>query len=198
MPKSSTLAHPQVEVESSVSMYHEGEPTMTKDERAFRKAFFDMTKMVKVLYEERNLKMQVEISRPPRGEGYLGGGGHEDGRKPPSTPPSSSPPSIPSSLSYSISTTFQFFHPHTSKGTSKSPLLKIDVKFELPTYNGKVNAEKLDNWIHQLEFYCRIQNLQKDDIKIQLASLRMEDTTLFWWEARTQYEIKNHGKNSMH
>ena len=57
-------------------------------------------------------------------------------------------------------------------------------------YNGKLNAENMDNWIRQLEVYCIIQNLQEDDIKIQLASLRMEGATLVWWEARTQYEIK--------
>ena len=40
--------------------------------------------------------------------------------------------------------------------------------------NGEFNAEKLDNWIRKLEVYLRIQNLQDDDTKIQLASLRME------------------------
>ena len=30
------------------------------------------------------------------------------------------------------------------------PLLKIDVKFELPIYNDELNAEKLDKWIKQL------------------------------------------------
>ena len=64
-------------------------------------------------------------------------------------------------------------------------------------YNGEVNAKKLDNWIRQLEVYCRILNLQEDDINIQLASLRMEGSTLVWWEARTQEEIKNYGKISM-
>ena len=57
-------------------------------------------------------------------------------------------------------------------------------------YNGEVNVEKLDNWIHQLEAYYRIQKLQEDDINIQLASLRMEGATLVWWEARTQDEIR--------
>ena len=33
---------------------------------------------------------------------------------------------------------------------------KLDVKFELPIYNGDVDAEKLDNWIKQLEVYCRV------------------------------------------
>jgi len=64
-------------------------------------------------------------------------------------------------------------------------------------YNGEVNAEKLDNWIRKLEVYCRIQNLQEDDIKIQLASLRMEGETLVWWESKTQEEIKKHGKISI-
>ena len=64
-------------------------------------------------------------------------------------------------------------------------------------YNGEVNAENLDNWIRQLEVYCRIQNLQEDDIKIQLPSLRMEGVALVWWESRTQDEIKKHGKISI-
>ena len=154
-PKSLTPTHPQVEVESSLSMSHEGEPTMTEDERAFRKEFFDMTKMVKVLYEDRNLRMQGESSRPPRGEGSPGGGGHGYGKKPPSSPPSS-----PSLSSSSTTTNLPSVHTHNSEGVGKSPFLKLDVKFELLMYNAKVNAKKLDNWIHQLEVYCRIQNLQ--------------------------------------
>ena len=60
LQKYSTLVHPQVEVESSMSMSHEGQPTMTEDEIEFRKEFFDMTEMVKVLYEERNLRIEGE------------------------------------------------------------------------------------------------------------------------------------------
>ena len=40
----------------------------------------------------------------------------------------------------------------------------------------------------------RIQNLQDDDTKIQLASLRMEDASLVWWEDKTKEETKKHGK----
>ena len=61
-------------------------------------------------------------------------------------------------------------------------------------FNGEVNAENLDNWIRQLEVYLRIQNLQDDDTKIQLASFRMEGATLDWWEAKTKEEIKKNGK----
>ena len=64
-------------------------------------------------------------------------------------------------------------------------------------FNGEVNAKNLDNWIRQLEVYLRIQNLQDDDTKIQLASLRMEGATLVWWEAKTKEEIKKHGQISL-
>ena len=53
-------------------------------------------------------------------------------------------------------------------------------------FNGEVDAEKLDNWIRKLEVYLRIHNLQDDDTKIQLASLRMECAALVWWEAKTK------------
>ena len=73
-------------------------------------------------------------------------------------------------------------------------MLKIDIKFELPRYNGEVKAEKLESWACQLEVYCRIQNLQDDDTNIQLDSLRLEAETLVWWEVKTQEEMKKHGK----
>ena len=61
-------------------------------------------------------------------------------------------------------------------------------------FNSEINAEKLDNWIRQMEVYLRIQNLHEDNTKIQLTSLRMEDAALVWWEAKTKDEIKKHGK----
>ena len=66
----------------------------------------------------------------------------------------------------SSSTSSSVHQPHKSKSTSKYPLLKIDVKFELPMFNGEVNAENLDSWIRKLEVYLRIKNLQDDDRKI--------------------------------
>ena len=60
-----------------------------------------------------------------------------------------------------------------------------------------MNVENLDNWTFQLEVYCKIQNLQDDVIKIQLASLRIEGASLLWWESKTQEEIKKHGKISI-
>jgi hypothetical protein len=61
-------------------------------------------------------------------------------------------------------------------------------------YNGEVNAERLDNWIRQIEVYCRIQKIQDDETKIQLASLILESATLIWWESKTREDMKKHGK----
>ena len=54
---------------------------------------------------------------------------------------------------------------HKSNNTGKIPFLKLYVNF-FPMFNGEVNAEKLDNWIRQLEVYLRIQNLQDEDTKV--------------------------------
>ena len=149
---------------------------MLDEEKTFIKYFFDMTKMVKVLYEERNTRMQGESSKPSKGEGSSRGKGRYDdkpskanGHKPSSSPPLSSPPSSPSSSSSSTTTVTQT-HPHTPRDHGKTPLLKLDIKFELPMYNGEVNAEILDNWVRQLEVHCRIQNIKDDERKIQLDS----------------------------
>ena len=42
---------------------------MFEDEKTFRKEFFEMTKMVKFIYEETNSRLQGEISNPPKGSG---------------------------------------------------------------------------------------------------------------------------------
>jgi hypothetical protein len=73
-------------------------------------------------------------------------------------------------------------------------LLKLDVKFDFPTYDGELNAEKLDNWVKQIEVYCRVQKIIQDTSRIQLATLRLSDTTLIWWESRTQADLIQHGK----
>jgi hypothetical protein len=51
-------------------------------------------------------------------------------------------------------------------------------------FNGYANPEKLDNWIRQVEVYCRVQQIYEEEVKVQLASLRLEGTTLIWWERK--------------
>ena len=66
LPQSPTPVQLQVVFETPEIMSHEGEPTnMTEDEKTFIKTFFDMTETVKVLYVERNIRLQGESSKPP-------------------------------------------------------------------------------------------------------------------------------------
>ena len=105
------------------------------------------------------------------------------------------PPSSPSSSSSSDSSkSSQSIPKGHGKTPPQTPLLKLDIKFELPMYNEEINAEKLDNWIRQLEVYCTIQKLQDDEAKIQLVSLRLEGAALIWWESKNQEDVKKHGK----
>ena len=99
-----------------------------------------MSEIVKVLYDD-----YLEQKRPVQGESSKKDKS-EEGEDPPKYPPS--PPSSPSSSS-SSSTSLNT----TSSGKNSlkhkldKPLLKLDVKFVFPMYDGKVNAKKLDNWV---------------------------------------------------
>jgi hypothetical protein len=73
------------------------------------------------------------------------------------------------------------------------PLLKLDVKFELPMYDGEVNAEKLDNWVKQMEVYCSVQQIKYEATQIKLASPQLAGTTLIWWQSKLQNSTQQVG-----
>jgi hypothetical protein len=117
----------------------------------FMKAFMIMKTMVEEFYQDQK---KGEQGGPSHIEGKKEGGGEE----PPKTPPTS-----PSFLDGSIPSPFE---KQKTKVDLNMPHLKLDIKFELPVSNGELNAEKLDNWIHQIEVYYRIQKFTEDDVKI--------------------------------
>jgi len=117
----------------------EDEEAHHEEERNFCKTFYTMAKNVGQLLsrlekaEERNLEEQ----------GSMHGNG---GEEPPPSP----------SMSESSSSSHHHHH-RNSRDASKKPFFKLDVKFDLPMFNGERNAKKLSNWIRQIEIYCRIQ-----------------------------------------
>jgi hypothetical protein len=86
------------------------------------------------------------------------------------------PPS-PSSSSSSVYSEESKHSSHRNKSSKKTDhnlhLLKLDVKFKFPTYDGELNAKKLDNWIKQIEVYCRVQRIMDEATKIHLVSLQL-------------------------
>ena len=179
------IQSPQVSRRHSPSMAHEeSHEHVPAEDEDLRKAIMEMREMMKILME-RNALLQGEGSNPSKHKGSSGDktldGNGGNGASPPPSPPSSSSSSSSSTGSRPLT--------NSPKGHCKTPLqipsLNLDIKFELPIYNGEVNAEKLDNWIRQIEVYCKIQKIQDDETKIQLASLRLDSVALIWWEAKT-------------
>jgi hypothetical protein len=57
-------------------------------------------------------------------------------------------------------------------------------------FNGDANAIKLDNWIRQVQVYCHVHHIDKEEVKVQLDSLRLEGTALIWLETKIQDKSK--------
>ena len=111
-----------------------------------------MQTMVEKLYQYRK---RGEQGGPSHVEGIKEGGVEE---------PPKNPPSSPSYLDGSLHSPFEKKNKLDGKIDFNVSQLKIDIKFELPIYKGELNAEKLDHWIHQIKFYCRIKKFPKYSI----------------------------------
>ena len=143
-----------------------------------------MADRVEKLFADYQERLDKKKRKKEKAKDNVSGKGED-----PSEPSSPSSSSSESSSTDSSNPKKQF-----EKAKSDLPYLKLDIKFELPTYNGELNAEKLDDWIKQIEVYCRIQNLVDDQIKIQLATFRLKGTALIWWESKTQEDLLTKGK----
>jgi len=139
-----------------------------ESEDDFFNAFNQMKQMVEELYSERALW---------KGECF--GQVKKEDDIPPSPPPSRTPSSPTSTGPYPSTSHPSSLH---KKIASRKPLLNLDVKFNMPMYNDEPNAEKIYNWIWKMEVYYRVQKIDEDEVKLQLASLHLEVTTLIWWE----------------
>ena len=154
------------------------EEGMSQNEIELQKTLFAMSEIVRVLYED-----YLERKRPFQGE-YSKQDKSEEGEDPPKPPPS--PPSSPSTSSSSSTSSKSTARKHSNKHKHDMSLLKLDVKFELPLYDGEVNAERLDNWVRQMEVYYSVQKIKDEATQIKLASLRLVGTALIWWQSKLQ------------
>ena len=127
-------------------------------EEKFHKVFYMMADKVDKLFTDYEEIMEKERkgsevkkeNKEVKGEGNASvnhRGGGEEPPEPPSSPSASSTSSSASSSSHSRHSKV----PH--KEPQKKPLLKLDVKFDLPMFNGEANAQKLNNSIRQIEVY---------------------------------------------
>ena len=110
----------------------------------FRKEFLNMTQMVRIIYQERNERMEGEGSKfHKEGDGSSGGHHDEDkskngnGGNGGNGEPSSSPSSSSSSTSSSV------HQPHKSNNTSKSDFLKLMLSLHCQCLMGKSMQKSL-------------------------------------------------------
>jgi len=69
----------------------------------------------------------------------------------------------------------------------KASLIKLDVKFNLPIYDGELNTEKLDNWIRQIDVYCRVQNIDSEKRKFSWQAYAYE--ALPWFGGKAEPKL---------
>lgn len=60
-----------------------------------------------------------------------------------------------------------------SNQTRKLPL-KLEVKFDIKYFGTKIDAEKLNQWLKQLEVFFRVQKVEYDREKIEISTQKIE------------------------
>jgi hypothetical protein len=130
-----------------------------------------MSDMVEKLYADYEKRVAKKEKKKKVKEEDNASVNHGIGGDPPE-PPSPSSSSISSSSSSHSHHSYSSFHP----STSKNPLLKLDVKFNFPMFNGEANADKLNNWIRQIKVYCHVQQIEEEEAR--------SSWLLFGWKAQ--------------
>ena len=119
-----------------------------EDEKAFCKAFYQMADRVENLFAYYQERLEKKKMKKDQAKDSAWGKGKD-------------PLALysPSSSSSSKSSSTTSSNPKKQHENAKSdlPYLKLDIKFEFPTYNGELNTKKLDHWIRNIEVYCRIK-----------------------------------------
>ena len=124
------------------------EEARLEEERNFCKTFYSMAKSVRQLLS----RLEKAEERKPKKQGSAHGDGGEE------------PPPSPSTSESSSSS--HHHHHRNSRDASKKPFFKLDVKFDLPMFNGESNVENLNKWIRKIQNYYRIQQIEEDEAKI--------------------------------
>jgi hypothetical protein len=110
-------------------------------EKNFHMVFYRMSKIVKRMYGDYEKRMKKKEKKKEAHVDDDASINQEVGGDP------LEPPSSPSSSSSSSSKNSHHSQHSSHKASFKKPLLKLDVNFDLPMFNGDANPEKIDNWI---------------------------------------------------
>jgi hypothetical protein len=149
-----------------------------EQEKNFHMVFYRMSKMVERMYGDYERRMKKKGKKKEAHADDDASVNQGDGGDP------TEPLSSPSSSSSCSSECSHHSHHSIHKASFKKPLLNLDVKKNLLMFNGDSNPEKLHNWIQQIEVYFHVHHIDEEEVKVKLDSLRLEGTTLVWWETK--------------
>ncbi|KAF6135279.1 hypothetical protein GIB67_021641, partial [Kingdonia uniflora] len=78
----------------------------------------------------------------------------------------------------------EFIKERSGIGKSSNPIrnLRINLKIEIPVFDGSIDAEILDNWLDRLELYFSI-NEYSNAQQICFVTLKFASHTLTWWKS---------------
>ncbi|GJY85524.1 hypothetical protein Tco_0499550 [Tanacetum coccineum] len=60
---------------------------------------------------------------------------------------------------------------------------KVEGKIDIPTYDGTIDAEKLDSWLDRLETYFTLYGFRNSD-KVVFAQPKLTNHALAWWNSQ--------------
>ncbi|GJR99791.1 RNA-directed DNA polymerase, eukaryota, reverse transcriptase zinc-binding domain protein [Tanacetum coccineum] len=72
-------------------------------------------------------------------------------------------------------------HGSPPRGSHKP--FKVEARIDIPSYDGTVDAEKLDSWLDQLETYFTLYGFTST-AKVSFARLKLTSHALAWWNAQ--------------
>ena len=85
--------------------------------------------------------------------------------------------------------------PNSPKNKKKASLIKLDVKFDLPIYDGELNAEKLDNWIRQILHHGNSILKKLSISRFVMRSYICSSMDLRFYEVLGLQKVKKQAKN---
>ena len=67
---------------------------------------------------------------------------------------------------------------------------KVQVNFEIPIFEGQIDADTLEKWLSLLEGYFSIQNFSNSE-KITFVLLKALPHVRYWWETYCEQHVED-------
>jgi hypothetical protein len=73
-------------------------------------------------------------------------------------------------------------HRGNEEGSTQLRPFKVEARIDISTYDGSIDAEKLDSWLSQLETYFDLYGYSSE-AKVSFARLKLTNHALKWWNS---------------